>query len=423
MSDVGRNDPCPCGSGKKYKRCHLARDSEATGIHAMDNDLTAAMYEFACELVGEPWLDPDEVDPDFLPFLLPFTFYSRERDGRSLAEHFADAEGGSLQPPVRSWLAAQLDAWLSVWQVESVEPGFRIRLRDVLTGERRDVLERTASAQLVLHHHVLARVVDFEGESYLAGVHPYPLAPLAAGDVIDEIRRRLGVKHRVSRQRLQNARATGIVVRAWDDMIDHLVERAEKGPMLANTDGDPLVFVNDRFALAAEDRGRVAEAVRGMQGVEGRAEDGFVLLRGNTVVATISLAERILKVESLSLRRADAARAEIDAACGDLLRFKGRAIIDPLSERAREAAGPLLPPDESPEAMAVAKEWKRNHYAAWPDVPLPALAGKTPREAASTPRGRTKVEALLRELEHHEARLHPDERVDFAEVRRVLGLD
>ena len=22
--DVGRNDPCPCGSGKKYKKCCLA---------------------------------------------------------------------------------------------------------------------------------------------------------------------------------------------------------------------------------------------------------------------------------------------------------------------------------------------------------------------------------------------------------------
>jgi preprotein translocase subunit SecA len=21
---VGRNDPCPCGSGKKYKKCHGA---------------------------------------------------------------------------------------------------------------------------------------------------------------------------------------------------------------------------------------------------------------------------------------------------------------------------------------------------------------------------------------------------------------
>ncbi len=23
---AGRNDPCPCGSGRKYKRCHLAKD-------------------------------------------------------------------------------------------------------------------------------------------------------------------------------------------------------------------------------------------------------------------------------------------------------------------------------------------------------------------------------------------------------------
>jgi preprotein translocase subunit SecA len=23
-SKVGRNDPCPCGSGKKYKKCHGA---------------------------------------------------------------------------------------------------------------------------------------------------------------------------------------------------------------------------------------------------------------------------------------------------------------------------------------------------------------------------------------------------------------
>jgi uncharacterized protein YecA (UPF0149 family) len=27
---VGRNDPCPCGSGKKYKKCHLPLE-EGTG--------------------------------------------------------------------------------------------------------------------------------------------------------------------------------------------------------------------------------------------------------------------------------------------------------------------------------------------------------------------------------------------------------
>jgi SEC-C motif len=26
---LGRNDPCHCGSGKKYKQCHLAKDEEA----------------------------------------------------------------------------------------------------------------------------------------------------------------------------------------------------------------------------------------------------------------------------------------------------------------------------------------------------------------------------------------------------------
>jgi len=29
VAKVGRNDPCPCGSGKKYKNCHLTRDEHA----------------------------------------------------------------------------------------------------------------------------------------------------------------------------------------------------------------------------------------------------------------------------------------------------------------------------------------------------------------------------------------------------------
>lgn len=32
---VGRNDPCPCGSGKKYKKCHLGTDSELMDHHVV----------------------------------------------------------------------------------------------------------------------------------------------------------------------------------------------------------------------------------------------------------------------------------------------------------------------------------------------------------------------------------------------------
>ena len=28
MLKVGRNDPCPCGSGLKFKKCHMGREEE-----------------------------------------------------------------------------------------------------------------------------------------------------------------------------------------------------------------------------------------------------------------------------------------------------------------------------------------------------------------------------------------------------------
>ena len=30
MKKIGRNDPCPCGSGKKFKHCHLGKEDELT---------------------------------------------------------------------------------------------------------------------------------------------------------------------------------------------------------------------------------------------------------------------------------------------------------------------------------------------------------------------------------------------------------
>ena len=28
MLNIGRNDPCPCGSGKKFKKCHMGREED-----------------------------------------------------------------------------------------------------------------------------------------------------------------------------------------------------------------------------------------------------------------------------------------------------------------------------------------------------------------------------------------------------------
>ena len=51
MAKTGRNDPCPCGSGNKYKRCCLAKHEAATRIAAAAaRELATAEAEIAGEL-------------------------------------------------------------------------------------------------------------------------------------------------------------------------------------------------------------------------------------------------------------------------------------------------------------------------------------------------------------------------------------
>jgi len=47
LSAAGRNDPCPCGSGKKYKKCHLQADEAALIVPVKEPDAT--------ELVMNGW--------------------------------------------------------------------------------------------------------------------------------------------------------------------------------------------------------------------------------------------------------------------------------------------------------------------------------------------------------------------------------
>jgi hypothetical protein len=52
MAKPGRNDPCPCGSGKKYKKCCLPKDeAEADAAYAHGDDEIAVASHVVVELV------------------------------------------------------------------------------------------------------------------------------------------------------------------------------------------------------------------------------------------------------------------------------------------------------------------------------------------------------------------------------------
>ncbi|WP_253816074.1 YecA family protein [Myxococcus xanthus] len=50
----GRNDPCPCGSGKKYKVCHAAEDRARAAPPAAPASSARADLEAAMEVLGDP---------------------------------------------------------------------------------------------------------------------------------------------------------------------------------------------------------------------------------------------------------------------------------------------------------------------------------------------------------------------------------
>jgi hypothetical protein len=145
----------------------------------------------------------------------------------------------------------------------------------------------------------------------------------------------------------------------------------------------------------------------------------------NTIIGSATLSKRGLRVETNSVARADALRARIEETCGPLLRHRIREHGDPQSPAlVRDVAArrkPASPPP--PEALQILRAFKARHYADWADQPLPALAGRTARDAIRTARGRKEVELLLKDMENHEARLAPGEAFDFGVIRRELGLD
>ncbi len=438
---AGRNEPCPCGSGRKYKKCHLpieeSRHDEgrrATSAHAMDAQLVPELAEYAQRKFGKAWRTFHRdlsATCDARLLVLPLAVFTYENGGATLVDAYLNEHGRHATPEERRWLKAQQAAWLSVWEVEAVEPGRTLSLHDLLSGERRTVLERKGSEVLTVRDAVLARVVDHDGLSLVAGFHPSMLAPYGAAEVVERARLALDLDGAVPVDRLRAAAAGEALLEYWEEAANEEKLRRSLPPRLVNTDDDPLLFTVDRFEVAAGAARRVGQSILDIEGmIEDEDEDGpmYVLLRPkdrseteSTVLASIRWDAEGLRVETNSVARADYALHHIMDACGESIRHLGREHTEPPRPETASRAPLPEPSPPSPETKRLLAESKARHYAEWPDIPLPALDDRTPRECARTPDGRREVDLLLRHMENMEHRA-PGEPFDFSTLREDLGI-
>ncbi|WP_420749463.1 SEC-C domain-containing protein [Rhodococcus sp. O3] len=169
--DLGRNDRCWCGSGRKYKVCHLGKadhplTERAAWLYqkaAMHTDLPRwSVVQFA--LAENRVADLDEFDEEYADALNEALADPLITD-LVLFECGAFAEfveqRGYLLPEDELDLARQwLEAKRSLYEVERVQPGVSVTARDLLTGETVEISDRVASRQVGAGELLLTRLVS-----------------------------------------------------------------------------------------------------------------------------------------------------------------------------------------------------------------------------------------------------------------------
>jgi hypothetical protein len=159
---VGRNDPCPCGSGKKYKKCCLPSDEAAArnrskmeqtytallrGLAGLQAGLSRDELNYATtHFFGEEVSLRDLPQAEYLSFLdwLLFAYQTPHTGESPVALLHGQMPPGEKKETLGRWLSTHP----SLYRVEAVS-GAQITVLDLLTGATLDVDMTGASAQEV----------------------------------------------------------------------------------------------------------------------------------------------------------------------------------------------------------------------------------------------------------------------------------
>jgi SEC-C motif len=192
MSKIGRNDPCPCGSGKKYKHCHLPIDEAAQAEqrrlrHAVDT-LMPRIIEAARELPetippaferfwngkynAEQLVELDDLeDRGAERFLTWFAFDYPLDDGNTLVERLA--AGDSAEPALNDDEARLIKEWPGVrlrpYTVESALKGQGMSVRDLLDEAAYEVEDHAASRRVQPGDVLVAHLLPAGNRYYIGG--------------------------------------------------------------------------------------------------------------------------------------------------------------------------------------------------------------------------------------------------------------
>lgn len=434
---------CPCGSGRKYKNCcwqtekrtyAIARES-IRSVHERLTEILVNEDEGIRKEVNEQYFEEltdnhsEEVVHDFIrrasEVVLQNEFDSalsdyRFADGTSPIDRFLEDHRETLHPAAVEYLESYRDASYSLYEVTAVVRGSHFEVTDLLSRKTLTITEKSATEQLIKWSIFFFRFARCRGEYLMTGL-ALDIPRMELDYVIDSLRVRKEYfgKSKTWAKYLKKDWPAG--PQLWANI--HGTPR--KMPILQNTDQEMLKPITIHYNLKENSRPEAMKALDSISEIAVEDDSFFVWAeeRPKGKVNPVLIAKGIfvsdskMTVDINSEERCRRVGNAVEEALGDLIIESDIEYHDIDISKISKGEKPKKKPDVPKEVMA---QVYADLYRNWPDEHMPALDGKSPREAVKDKSYRKKVVNLLKMLESSHAS-HGDQ-IDFLPLWKDLGL-
>lgn len=484
ITKIGRNDSCPCGSGKKYKQCCLKEKTSNPPedvlwhrLRQVLDGLPIDLLKFSQSYYGpagihEAWDEftgwqeiPFESDTPHMPVFMPWFFHdwlpdidtevfsgADDIDVVTLAQAYVQKKGKRLDPLLVRYIEQCALSAFCFFDVVSCQPGYGMVLRDIFTGEVINVSERSASQHAKPNDILFGKVVQIDHVALLEACAPVLIPPFNKAPVLALCKQLQTSGRELIAEELRFYDLEMFEI--YHGIVDQLLNPAL--PELQNTDGDTFLphkiyydinspretfdALSHLCIMASADE-LLADATFNSDGVLCKIEfawqkKGNKLHQSwdNTIMGHIEINDRIMIAEVNSERRAKQFNTMMKKLLGDKARYKTSVIQSPYPAMEQVKQNKLSAADKKqqqesddfskqPELQQHLVDHMRAYYQSWPDTKIPLLNNKTPKQAVKTADGKEMVEALLAQIERGPINIDPQSHsAMLMELRTTLGI-
>ena len=385
LPKVGRNDPCPCGSGKKFKKCCGKEANEPAAAEGKDGGVckavlwltsrhaTAVKTSIAVMLNED--LDKEEqprlheldehawegVQINAMEWLLAEGSIAVKGAQRNVAELLLGPGGPSFTPGQRSWIEQLRRQPLRLYDITEVLPGAGMRLCDALDTEAAPVMvyEKSGSEHAQVGNLIGVRIMEVDGHHEISG-SAYPFSRLMNASLLAQLHA-VVEDAAVQGEKLSHI-LSAIIRRCW---IAQYARPLPLPTVIDSHSGDPILLITDHYRVKNWDDLAVALATQ--SDIEGGRASGWARLfdctDGQTrqsVSINLGKSEDRIELFYKTQNYADQGRPWFEALAGKSVEFAGRVLSDPRSAMKNRPAGkpgssattvPNLPPEVLAEAI------------------------------------------------------------------------